>query len=209
MVHNQASEDRRRPAPIVISTAATAGRRADAVRNHARVLEAARRVVDRCGAGSLTMDAVAAEAGVGKGTVFRHFEDRAGLLHALLEEDERAFQEALLSGPPPLGPGAPAGERLRAFGPGLLEYRRTNLSLLVESDRGRPLRHPVYGAWHTHVRMLVAAAAPHADADTAAHMLLATLNPILLMHLTSVRDDAFESLADTWARLVDGLCDQA
>jgi AcrR family transcriptional regulator len=55
------------------------------------------------------MDAVAAEAGVGKGTLFRRFGDRAGLAVALLDERERDLQAAVLSGPPPLGPGAPPG----------------------------------------------------------------------------------------------------
>lgn len=81
--------------------------RADAARNRARLLEAAERLVAEHGAGALTMEAVAAAACVGKGTVFRRFGDRTGLLAALLDHSERKFQAALLSGPPPLGPGAP------------------------------------------------------------------------------------------------------
>jgi AcrR family transcriptional regulator len=37
------------------------------------------------------MDAIAAEAGVGEGTLFRRFGDRASLAFALLESSERAF----------------------------------------------------------------------------------------------------------------------
>ena len=55
----------------------------------------------------VTMEAVATEAGVGKGTVFRRFESRAGLMAALLNHYESAWQAAVISGPPPLGPGAP------------------------------------------------------------------------------------------------------
>lgn len=56
------------------------------------------------------------EAGVGKGTLFRRFGDRDGLLVALLDETEGEFHEAYTCGPPPLGPGAPPADRLTAFG---------------------------------------------------------------------------------------------
>jgi len=49
----------------------------------------------------MTMDAVASAAGVGKGTVFRRFGDRAGLTVALLDDYMLEFQDAFLSGPPP------------------------------------------------------------------------------------------------------------
>ncbi|NED22229.1 helix-turn-helix transcriptional regulator, partial [Streptomyces sp. SID9913] len=90
--------------------------RADAARNRARLLEAAARLVAERGADGLTMEAVAVAANVGKGTVFRRFGDRTGLLSALLDHSERKLQTAFLTGPPPLGPGAPPAERLRAFG---------------------------------------------------------------------------------------------
>jgi hypothetical protein len=50
------------------------------------------------GVGKLTMDALAQRAGLGKGTVFRRFGTRAGIFQALLDDDERAFQEQVLSG---------------------------------------------------------------------------------------------------------------
>ena len=53
--------------------------------------------------------------GVGKGTLFRRFGDRAGLARALLDESERRLQDGFLHGPPPLGPGAPPRARLKAF----------------------------------------------------------------------------------------------
>jgi AcrR family transcriptional regulator len=60
--------------------------RADAARNRARLREAARRLVGEHGAERVTMEAVAREAGVGKGTLFRRFGDRDGLLVALLRD---------------------------------------------------------------------------------------------------------------------------
>ncbi|WP_159062424.1 TetR/AcrR family transcriptional regulator, partial [Streptomyces caniscabiei] len=90
--------------------------RADAARNRTRLLEVAARLAAECGAANLTMEAVATAAEVGKGTVFRRFGDRFGLMVALLDHQERELQAAFLSGPPPLGPEAPPVDRLRAFG---------------------------------------------------------------------------------------------
>ncbi|MFJ5307022.1 TetR family transcriptional regulator [Streptomyces sp. NPDC088350] len=66
------------------------------------------------GRGHVSLDRVAAFAGVGKSTAFRRFGNRAGLLQALLEERSREPRDAVGNGPPPLGPGAPAPERLLA-----------------------------------------------------------------------------------------------
>jgi len=90
--------------------------RADAARNRRLLLAAAREIVAGQGAGKLTMDGLAERAGLGKGTVFRRFGTRAGIFQALLDDDERAFQEQVLSGSPPLGPGAPPLDRLIAYG---------------------------------------------------------------------------------------------
>jgi AcrR family transcriptional regulator len=85
-------------------------------------------------AAGLTMEAVAAAAQVGKGTVFRRFRDRTGLLMALLDHSERKFQAALLTGPPPLGPGAPPVERLRAFGRAWLRRAAEDLELQLAAE---------------------------------------------------------------------------
>jgi AcrR family transcriptional regulator len=68
------------------------------------------------GADKLTMDALAERAGLGKGTVFRRFGTRAGIFAALLDDDEKAFQQEVLTGSPPLGPGAAPVDRLIAYG---------------------------------------------------------------------------------------------
>ena len=91
--------------------------RRDAARNREALLEAAQELIDRCGIEGVTMDAVAHAAGVGKGTVFRRFDSREGLMAALLDHSETEWQAAVMSGPPPLGPGAEAWDRLLAFGP--------------------------------------------------------------------------------------------
>jgi AcrR family transcriptional regulator len=50
------------------------------------ILQAAADLLARGGPGHVSIDEVAAAAGVGKGTVFRRFGSRAGLMHALVEQ---------------------------------------------------------------------------------------------------------------------------
>src|SRR3990170_4011017 len=91
--------------------------RRDAARNREALLVATQELIEQCGIDSVTMDAVAAKAGVGKGTVFRRFGSREGLMGALLNFSETEWQASVISGPPPLGPGAPPMDRLLAVGP--------------------------------------------------------------------------------------------
>src|SRR6476620_11605304 len=103
-------------------TPVTAAERSDAARNRERLLMAARELIEQGGAAALTMDRLAEQAGVGKGTVFRRFGSRAGLMLTLLNDSEAAFQARFLFGPPPLGPGAPPPDRLMASGAGRSAY---------------------------------------------------------------------------------------
>src|SRR5580704_11641620 len=96
--------------------------RADAARNRRLLLATAREMLAEQGADNLTMDGLAERAGLGKGTVFRRFGTRAGIFQALLDHDERDFQQQVLSGPAPLGPGAPALDRLIAYGRARIDF---------------------------------------------------------------------------------------
>src|ERR1700680_4145965 len=102
--------------PIDLPVLGAPSERADAARNRRRILAAAERLFARDGVACTSMDAIAAEAGGGKGTFFPPFGARAPLALALLDASERAFQDAFIRGPAPLGPGAPPCERLIAFG---------------------------------------------------------------------------------------------
>ncbi|MFI2363919.1 TetR/AcrR family transcriptional regulator [Promicromonospora sp. NPDC019610] len=90
--------------------------RADAARNRQVLLATARDLLAEVGADCLTMDLLAERSGLGKGTVFRRFGSRAGIFQALLDDSERELQQRVLSGPPPLGPGAPPVDRIIAYG---------------------------------------------------------------------------------------------
>jgi AcrR family transcriptional regulator len=152
--------------------------RADAARNRQRVLDTAAVLFAERGVEAVAMDDIARAAGVGKGTLFRRFGDRQGLLQALLDDAERRLQDDLLRGPPPLGPGAPAGERLLAFLHGmvdLLERRGSILRAFETSSPGARLRTAAYRGWHLHVSVLLAELRPGADRAGFAHLLLAPL----------------------------------
>src|SRR5690349_21090306 len=109
--------------------------RRDAARNRVLLLDAAKELVERCGASAVTMDAVATAAGVGKGTVFRRFESREGLMAAVLDHSETEWQLQVMSGPPPLGPGADPWDRLLAFGRTRLETTLLHAELIREAGR--------------------------------------------------------------------------
>jgi AcrR family transcriptional regulator len=152
--------------------------RADARRNRLRVLEAADRLFTEHGVNNVSLDAIAAEAGVGKGTVFRRFGDRAGLAVALLDEREQELQAKILSGPPPLGPGAPPVIRVMAFLDAYLDLLDRHVELFMDSENasaGARYRIGSYHLWHRHLSHLIEAARPTLDADYTAHVLLAPL----------------------------------
>ncbi len=179
--------------------------RADAARNRRRILDAADRLITERGASSVSMEAIAEEACVGKGTLFRRFGDRAGLAHALLDERERGFQEALIRGAPPLGPGAPPVERLVAFGHGTLELLERSSDILLLAETGSPgarFRSRVHAARRAHVALLVREADPALDADLLAEMLLASLTAELFSHLRDGGEIPRERLRDGWTALV-------
>jgi AcrR family transcriptional regulator len=177
--------------------------RVDAVRNREAILEAAARLLRDRGADAITMDCLANEAGVGKGTLFRRFGDRAGLFHAQLDESERRLQEGFIRGPAPLGPGAPPAERLIAFGEALLELTAERGELLLAAlppEHGLRYRSPVYAAYRAHVKALLEEAAIDYP-DYIADVLLAALDAELVMDQLA-RGIALGECKRGWAALV-------
>jgi AcrR family transcriptional regulator len=160
--------------------------RADAARNRERILGAARRLISRNGATAVTLDEVAAEAGVGRATLFRRFPDRAALLLALLDEHERGLQDRILSGDPPLGPGAAASARLHAFAEALLDLTTQHRDLLLGSETTAPLarmRTGAYAFWHRHLTVLIEQLRPGDDATVLADLILGLYDAELQSHL--------------------------
>jgi AcrR family transcriptional regulator len=200
--------------PVVLPWAGAPVERADAARNRRRLLATAREMLAEQGADTLTMDGLAERSGLGKGTVFRRFGSRAGIFQALLDDEERAFQERVRSGPPPLGPGAAPLDRLIAYGrarTGFLVAHREIARAALDGSR------PVPAGSHTpltraHLRVLLGHMDLHApDLDVLAVQLTAALDgPLLLYlsaaHLTEAPDQIEERLACSWHDLIQRVC---
>ncbi|MGI5254838.1 TetR/AcrR family transcriptional regulator [Actinacidiphila glaucinigra] len=173
---------------------ATAGQpppeRADAARNRQRILDAATQLLSEHGPEAVTMNSVAQVAGIGVGTVYRRFGDLTQLLLALVDHRERQFQQTFLSGPTPLGPGAPPGDRLRAFFHALTDHVAEHQTVMLAAESVSPLARYTTGpylAWHLHVSMLVRQIRPDANTAVLADLLLSFSSPSLIRHLTATR----------------------
>jgi AcrR family transcriptional regulator len=176
--------------------------RSDAARNREALLVAARTLVERCGVAGVTMEAVAAEAGVGKGTVFRRFGSRAGLMAALLNFSESAWQAEVISGPPPLGPGAAPLDRLLAFGRSRLRLNLTHGELIdaAGSSFGRSYAARSFAAMH--VRHLLGGLGVDGDLPMLTTALLAPLESLVLDQQVHVEGMDLARVDAGWEDLV-------
>ncbi|MFE4056421.1 TetR/AcrR family transcriptional regulator [Streptomyces sp. NPDC059096] len=185
--------------------------RADAVRNREHLLETAREMIAEHGAGKVTMDALAERAGLGKGTVFRRFGTRAGIFRALLEDDERRFQEQVMSGPPPLGPGAAPGDRLIAYGRARIPFLlRHHVIAQAAMAPGQPTIEAGVNMTRLHIRMLLGQArVDMPELDSLALQLTAALEGPLLLYLSAAAPSAPPApgtgphLANSWQALIE------
>ncbi|MGW0500927.1 TetR/AcrR family transcriptional regulator [Streptomyces sp. NPDC003007] len=196
--------------------------RADAARNREQLLAVAREMAAELGADKVTMDGLAERAGLGKGTVYRRFRTRAGIFHALLEDDEHAFQHQVLAGPPPLGPGAEPLDRLVAYGRARVAYLADHVTIVRSSlDRHRAV--PAEGGsgfTQAHIRMLLGRAGTGvADLDSLTVQLTSALEGPFMIFLAlpgngpdgdAEADAAFQRrtrpLGDSWQTLIERVC---
>ncbi|MCY0928951.1 helix-turn-helix domain containing protein [Streptomyces sp. H27-H1] len=162
--------------------------RADAARNRSRILAVAAELFREQGVDNVSLDAIAARAGVGKGTLYRRFGSKSGLAVALLDAQESELQTKMLYGPPPLGPGGDAGLRIAAFFDTYLDLLDTNLELVRLSETTAPgVRYQIgsYCLWQRHLSVLLAEARPELDAQGTSHLLLAMVDADLQQALRS------------------------
>jgi len=175
------------------------GERADAARNRRAILDVAARLFRERGPEAVTLDEVAAEAGVGKGTIYRRFGDRSGLVMAVLDADDRELQDTILRGPPPLGPGAPVRERLGTFVGAHCDFIGRHAPLLAVAEGGAPgarYRSNLYASYRLHVAVLLREIAPEADCAVLADMVLAPLAADLYRHLREDGDVPHERIRE-------------
>ncbi len=193
--------------PELLVSGQVAQERVDAARNRLLLLDAARRLIAERGPDAVSMDDIAAAAGVGKGTLFRRFGSRAGLMMVLLDEDERRLQEAFLFGPPPLGPGAAPLERLLAYGRERLKFVQVHGALLSVADRDPQTRYSAVAMLQRrHVRVLLEEAGTTGDLDAQTEALLALLDADYVHHQLLDLGATLQSVGDAWESLARKLC---
>ena len=182
--------------------------RADAARNRQAILAAAEDLLRRYEPDQVSIERVAAAAQVSKGTVFHRFGSRTGLMRALMEERALTLHEALTTGPPPLGPGAPPADRLVACLDAIVGVASRNIGLMTAHEHALATRkdtaterdaNPVYVFWHGHIAALIAEARPDLDAELVAHILLGSLHSEAIVQL--VRAGESERLATCMRQL--------
>ena len=198
----------------MVSWGAPHAERADAARNRRHLLATAREILAEQGADKLTMDGLAEQAGLGKGTVFRRFGTRAGIFAALLDDDERAFQQQVLAGPPPLGPGAAPLDRLIAYGQariGFLIEHHDIARAALDGHQPIPARSQSPLS-QMHIRMLLQQMSLDAtDLDMLAVQLTAALDgpPLLYLSasdLTAAAPQFTKRIARSWQDLLQRVC---
>lgn len=163
--------------------------RSDAARNREAALAAADALFAReTDAARVTMDAVASAAGVGKGTLFRAFTDRDGLILALVDRRFGALRGQVEGEAPPLGRAAPPRERVVALLDALVTFKLDNRRLVLALEEGgaaSPYRSPAYGWWHTALADAWREMGAPDDAPFLAHLMLSAVRADLIEHLTT------------------------
>jgi AcrR family transcriptional regulator len=101
--------------------------RADARRNYERLVDAARKVFADQGGGA-SMEAIAKQAGVGVGTLYRHFPRRIDIVEAVFRDDVDVLVGSADRGLADLDPWAALEAWLRAY----IDYAQTKRTFLNE-----------------------------------------------------------------------------
>lgn len=152
--------------------------RADAVKNRALLLETAQRLFAEHGIDSVPMSAIAAEAGLGKGTLYRHFENKTELCHALLDNDMLDLQERVLrrlyQQGNPLDNLAWFLEQVLTF-----VWRNNDLLTVRMSDdiQISALDYPAHLWWRQTIRGLLQQVNPEGDLEYLTDVLYVMLDP--------------------------------
>ncbi len=154
--------------------------RADARRNYERLLDAARKVFADQGGGA-SMEAIAKQAGVGVGTLYRHFPKRIDLVEAVYRDDVDQLVGSADRGMSELGPWPALEAWLRAY----VDYgraKRTFLNELHEAFEKNPDLKPASRdrIWAACNRVLAAQEAGEARSDVDGQDLMQLISPMCM-----------------------------
>ncbi|MEV6682795.1 TetR/AcrR family transcriptional regulator [Streptomyces erythrochromogenes] len=181
--------------------------RADAQRNREAVLAAADALFAASGSPhGVSMDDIAAAAGVGKGTLFRRFGDRAGLIAAVitsrLEPLRRTVREVQETA------GSSPRQQVADLLDAALTFKIENRNLMsAAEDAGisSPYQAQHYGWWHETLRTALDRVPGVHAPDFTAHALLAAIRADLVAHLIDERKMSPEDLRSALAAHLDNV----
>jgi AcrR family transcriptional regulator len=181
--------------------------RSDAIKNRALLLATAKRLFGEQNVADVTMSAVADAAGVGKGTLYRHFENKLELSMALLDEDQRDLQDRTLRRMRETGGTL---DTLKWFIAEVILFTERNSALLCAGtgDNGPvgSLAHPAHWWWRTTIRGLVAQINPSCDADYIADAIFVLLDVHNIYFLRTERryslDQVMTNMQDMIGRIL-------
>lgn len=189
--------------------------RSDAVENRRRILEAAREAFAEGGVDGTSMHRIGRAAGVGQGTLYRHFEHKGALCSALLSEEIEAFVGEMRRRTEGRGP---ALGRLKWFLGWVARFNEENGPLLgaIRDASAGGRRVELYGnpfyerLRNTVVELLDEAVgggeiSPDLDVECLADMILAAISIDLYLYQRYQLDLERERIMGALRSLLDGL----
>ena len=192
--------------------------RRDSRENRQLLLDVAKRLFAEQGVAATSMKDIAQAAGVGKGTLYRHFAHKGELCGALLHEDVAAFQERVGALICTAGGEASPLTRLEVLIAELIRMMELHLPLfaaieeaVVGTPQERPFRGP-FGTWlHTQMVGLLEEAVAQGEVGLLDHAfttdaMLAAVAPALYRYQRHVCGYSMERIMMGMRRLfIDGL----
>jgi AcrR family transcriptional regulator len=203
------------PLPILGEAPPRAGR-ADAAANHRRILATAEKLFARQGVADVHMADIARAAGVGQGTLYRHFASKGELCLALLDEQMAEFQDRALA---TLRAMSAQRERkldqLSWFLDALVYFNARHAPLLCAAQREVVLPEGPTGSPFQWQRLTVAGLLQAAERDgeiesgldlpAIADLLLAPTHPLVFNFLHTTAGYSLERISAAIRRMVRGL----
>lgn len=193
------------------------GERADAAANRRLILQTADALFARRGVANVNMADIAQAAGVGKGTLYRRFSNKAELCLALMDTQLADFQNAMLGRMRQMAANGQGNvEMLDQFLDALVHFTENHTPLLCEVQSAGllatelRLQMPHFWQYMTVDGLLKAAIQageirPDLDVDYLADALLAPLRADMFRFQRTVRGFSLERISDGLRSLVQGL----
>lgn len=181
--------------------------RSDARRNRLAILEATERLLTAADRNTtVTMDDIAAAAGLGKGTLFRRFGDQRSLLQALYDQKAQILSDQIGSEDSPLGPRASPGDRVAAILSAVAHFKLENLSLVRALEASSHAETVLFeSTWYKEIQVLLAnqlEAGGAVDPSWLSQVLLGSVRADLLDFLSEQDPTLHATIGHRYERLV-------